>query len=417
MRARLVAVTTALLLVGVACAPGSPDLGYSPTGSVPIGSTRNGAVTLVPRADGGVVATGSPARPLTRITPGGAVDEAWGASLPNDCRRISRVVAWGAALLVTCSHLVSPTEGERWQIWKVAGAGQLDPSFGGGDGIVDLPATLDQVDVAPLPSGGFLALGHTRSTPQLDSVAPLEAIVFGATGTVTSSAQVDVPVQPLPDVFDGWRLGGRLVPTSSGATSVQELEATHESVQLEVGTSRVQHFGADGAAIDDPPFSGPSSGSQIGSEFFWGVAALPDGRTALAGESYLADLDNRLVVRDFFLRVLRPDGSPDPGFGAGGTVPLRAPTSVLNPRALVATNEGRHLVVGGHDSAGVAMLSRYDATTGTLDSTFADGGRAGVTISSIESFAPRAGGDQLYLGGTDGQGRPAVALVWNQVIP
>jgi hypothetical protein len=343
------------------------------------------------------------------------VDLAWGSSLRNDCARISRVVASGSKLLVTCSEPITPAGGEAWEVWRVTAAGELDPTFGElGDGIAFVP-TVNEVDVAPLPGGGFLALGYAAAPPSRTSVTPLVAFVFSAAGRLTKTTEITIPVEPLSDAFDGWRVTARLLPTATGAVAVEELESSRDG--FEVGTTRLQHFDAAGAVVDDLPFTGPSSGDVVGSEFVWSFAPLPGGRTALAGQSRTVDLSVPLETRGTFLRVLRPDGSPDPGFGTGGSVPLAlSAVGARQPLTVVATNGSRFLVVAGQ-RGGAAVLERYDAGTGVLDPTFGDGGHAGVTLKTVDALATRAGIDQLYLRGTNAADRPAVARVWDQTVP
>src|SRR4051812_38497599 len=78
----------AALVFAAACTPGTPDLGYSPTGAVVYGPAfaSDGVQSLVGLADGSVVATGSSSRPLTHIGVDGVVDPTWGSTLPTDCR-------------------------------------------------------------------------------------------------------------------------------------------------------------------------------------------------------------------------------------------------------------------------------------------------------------------------------------------
>jgi hypothetical protein len=130
------------------------------------------------------------------------------------------------------------------------------------------------------------------------------------------------------------------------------------------------------------------------------------------------DLQNQTEVHLTLLTMTRPDGSADPAFGNGGVVPLvLADGGRFRPTGLAVANGGRTLVVAGVPQNGPPLLARYDATTGALDPTFADGGRGGVTIAGIEALVARPDVDQLYVGGSDAAGRPAVARIWNQLIP
>ena len=423
MRARLVVIALAVLLVA-ACAPGTPDIGFSPSGTVPYGAVGGGSGarrTLVPIADGGVIATASGARPLTRITAAGVVDEAWGSTLPNDCRNSSGAVATGTSVLFTCSHL--PASGPQvWQVWRVTAAGALDPTFGGGDGIVDVPSTINELEVAALPNGGYLGLGYADIPLSRTSVMPLIAIVFSAGGAVVSTTQIDIPVTPVSDIFDGWHISTRLASTPNGVSAFERLSAVIPSNSLEGVTVRVQHFDTNGAIVDAPAFTGPPigggpTGPTVAQYTIPGFVSLGDGRVASIGTVLLADFQTNPRVS--FLQVIGVNGSLDPQFGAGGIVRLLlADGSRLEPQTLVATNGGRFIVVAGVPAAGGApLVARYDAHTGSLDPKYGDGGRAGVALAHVDAAELRAGIDQLYLGGTDTAGRPTVARIWNHITP
>ncbi len=423
MRARIVAIalSAVLALLVAACAPGTPDLGYSPSGSVaygPVGGGADGPVQLVARADGGVVATRSSDRPLIRIGADGVVDAAWGSTLPNTCRRTGRAVATGTSVLLACSHLTPPRGPEVWQVWRVTAAGALDPTFGGGDGIVDIPSDLNQIDIAALPNGGFLGVGHAETVPSLTSVPPLVAVVYSRTGTVLSSTQITIPVDPLPDVFDGWRLGAALFRTPNGVAAAEAITARLTTNGFEAGLTRVQHFDANGMATDAPAFAAPTSGSGIGSEHIVGIAALSNGRTAIASTTTLVNVDAHSISTDSSLRMTRADGSPDPGFGFGGTVTLQLPAGGrFRPEAVVVTTGCRFILVAGSPPRGGPIVARYDGRTGALDPTFGDHGAFPVFLAQVAAGVPRGDADQVYFGGFDTAGRPAVTRVWNQTTP
>jgi hypothetical protein len=117
-----------------------------------------------------------------------------------------------------------------------------------------------------------------------------------------------------------------------------------------------------------------------------------------------------------YLRATTADGSTDAEFGDGGNASLDLPgVGPLTPQALLATNDERFLVLLGDDANGALRIARYDAVTGAIDPGFGNDGSVGVLLPHVEAAAARTGADQLYLGGTDAQGRPAVTRVWNQV--
>ncbi len=425
MRARFVVIALGALLVA-ACAPGTPDLGFSPNGSVPYGvagGPTGGRTALVPTADGGVIATRSGDRPLTRISAEGVVDPTWGSTLPTGCHDTSGAIATGTSVLFTCSHL--PANGPQvWQVWRVTAAGVLDPAFGGGNGIVDLPSTINELEIAALPNGGYLGLGYATLPPSRTSVAPLIAMALSSAGAMVSTTQIDIPIPVIesPINFE-WHIATRLVSVPAGVAALERRSAVIPSNGLEDVTTRVQHFDADGAVVDSPVFIGPPLASlpnadTVGFYPIPGFVSLGDGRTAtIATVTYV--LSQAPDPRVSFVQVLGANGSPDLQFGNGGVLVLvLADGGRLDPTALVSTNGGRFLVVAGAPANGGApLVARYDAHTGTLDPTYGNGGRAGVVLAHVDVAEARTGIDQLYLGGTDSAARPAVARIWNHIKP
>jgi hypothetical protein len=417
MRARFVVVALAVGLLA-ACAPGTPDLGFSPSGSVPYGvnaAQADGVLQLVAQADGGVIANRSPTRPLTRIDAEGVVDPSWGSSLPNTCRRTTRAIATGTSLLVTCSRLILPSGPEVWQVWRVTSAGHLDPTFGGGDGIIDVLSTVNEFDIVPLPNGGYLGLGHQFTALSTSSVPPLVKIVYSASGTALSSTEIAIPVPALPVEAEGWRLGFRLSASATGVSVVESVTARITANAFDIGMWRVQRFDANGATVATPPLVGPTGGAIVGNDVITGLVALRDGRTAVVGTRTAVNLQVERLSTDSFLWLVGPDGSHDPL--SNGVPLLLANGGRLDPVAIAATNNERFLVVAGAPPAGAPLVARYDAVSGTLDPGFGNGGRARVALARASAVVTRSGLDQLYLGGADAQGRPAVARIWNHITP
>jgi uncharacterized delta-60 repeat protein len=108
------------------------------------------------------------------------------------------------------------------------------------------------------------------------------------------------------------------------------------------------------------------------------ITALPGGNEA---EAVALQEDGKILAagtagNDFALTRYLPDGTPDPGFGVGGTVTtqfLGAGASVVG-RAVAIQPDGRIVVAGGFDSGGtnpslIFALARYEPD-GDLDTTF-----------------------------------------------
>jgi hypothetical protein len=409
-----------LAVVGVllaACAPGTPDLGYSPTGSVSYdgGPEVPDPPSLVPLADGGVAVSGIGAHPLTKITSGGAVDPTWGASLPQTCAKTSRAIAMGPAVVLSCLAPTS-TGSYAWQLWRVTAAGALDPTFGGGDGIVPMTAG-DQLDVVPLAGVGLFALDFQSAPPNRNAAMNVRTTVLSATGAVMSTTFMVVPVTALTAPFLGWTFRARLVPVASGALGVVSAgSGISGSPGLGVGLNRRLQFGADGNFVSMSSWTGPTGGDIVGEDVLAGTVVLQDGRIATAGRTAATNTQSGVTSNTSWVKVTTSDGSPDLEFGTDGELRLQdASGGRLDPSVLLATNDERRFVVIGVTSTGARIAARYDSTTGAIDPTFGSGGRIGILLDRVDTAVPRTGINQLYVAGIDAQAHHAVARIWNQI--
>jgi uncharacterized delta-60 repeat protein len=111
---------------------------------------------------------------------------------------------------------------------------------------------------------------------------------------------------------------------------------------------------------------------------------------------------------------LRPDGSPEPAFGSGGTARVALPGS-FQPRQLLRQPDGRLLLVGDGPRAsryGLPRLLLVRLTAaGALDPSFGSGGIAAPGLQSgcggCDSAALAPDGS-IVVGGTTGQVSPAI---------
>jgi uncharacterized delta-60 repeat protein len=105
---------------------------------------------------------------------------------------------------------------------------------------------------------------------------------------------------------------------------------------------------------------------------FAAMALQPDGMIVVGGRT-------SATPWSFLLERLRPDGTPDPGFGSGGVV-TTAFQYFAQIRGLALQPDGRLLAVGadtdavGSTGTNVVALARY-LTDGQLDPSFGSGGR------------------------------------------
>jgi uncharacterized delta-60 repeat protein len=103
------------------------------------------------------------------------------------------------------------------------------------------------------------------------------------------------------------------------------------------------------------------------------VVRLPDGRLLVAGYAESGPVDAPGTTARVALARYRPDGTPDPTFGTGGTVVTSLFTSGIDfPEVALAAAPGGRLVVGPHN--GYTKVARLLLATGAPDATFGTGG-------------------------------------------
>jgi uncharacterized delta-60 repeat protein len=286
-----------------------------------------------------------------------------------------------AALLLLLLGVAPAIGGSRDHAGK--GAGSLDRAFGHNGLVVQgfgtEPTYGGAVEASPMPDGGFVlrttdnTVGRYRADGSLDTT-------FGA---------------------DGYLLRGgpawTIATTTDGRVYALGLDETEE-------LSTLRRFLPDGTL--DPSFA--SKGVlRIGRNplQFRRVLALPDGGVLLVGIEDEEEPENggRFYKRVYVER-LRPDGSPDPGYGSGGvaSVPL-PPISSNSP--IVSTLDGDRLLfaleTGEEDSPLVLVRLRAD---GSVDPTL-DGSAVGPKTRAgypLEQLAVEADG-RIVLCGASGR--------------
>jgi uncharacterized delta-60 repeat protein len=101
----------------------------------------------------------------------------------------------------------------------------------------------------------------------------------------------------------------------------------------------------------------------------------------------------------FAIARLRPDGTLDPGFGAGGKATAGFPYPGASASGVAIDSQGRIIAGGGSGYLGDYDLARY-RPDGTLDPAFGSGGEVAVSVLGDDTAAALA---------LDPQGRVAVA--------
>jgi len=259
-------------------------------------------------------------------------------------------------------------------------AGDLDTTFGGGDGKVLTPANFEiTTDAAPLPGGGWVAAGGVR--------VPGDRIVFGlhrykADGSVDKSfgggdglATADFGALTASPSAVAVAPDGRIVVAGEGNFDPGLPDVGIVIARFNADGSPDTSFGSGGKVVENP-----AGRQNLG---VGGVAVQPDRKIVVAGRD---DESNALVAR------YNVNGTPDPSFGGDGhtSIDVFGPQddyfgSSLKDVAIAA--DGKVVAVG---TAGVGprgtgatdvMVVRLTAS-GERDATFGDTA-AGVSLANL----------------------------------
>lgn len=288
------------------------------------------------------------------------------------------VDATGRIVVVGNSQVIEDAEQEIF-VARYTSSGVLDPSFGGGDGFVQLHVGSDLWDeasaVALYDDGRIVIGGRTSSDPFCNTSCE------GVVGRFTEDGLLDPSFSG-----DGLFTSGINFSDASALT-------VDASGRIVVGES-TEIVRLTEAGLLDPSFDGD------------GRAPVDNG----ASLGVAIDGGGRIVATDYFnsevtaVRLLA-NGAPDPAFdGNGYATASIAPGSLDFPEAMTLDASGRVLIVGQTllpgEVEGRLFVLRY-TSSGALDSSF-DGD--GVLVGDENSWA---GGVTV-----DGSGRVLVAASW-----
>ncbi len=292
-----------------------------------------------------------------------------------------RTTAAPTATAATAASAAPPATAARS---SAAASGTLDPGFGQGGrvstdlgGLSTVYATVVQAD------GRIVAVGYVSRNGDEDF----------ALARYTRDGTLD----------PAFGTGGivRTDISGTGSDDVARAVALQADGRIVVAGQSTAGAGITLARYDrdgslDPAFGSAGVVTTGITGIGYAVATGPDGRILVAGSADAGTGNDVVVVR------LRPDGSPDPAFGTGGTVLTDVGGAGSNDvgDALALQPDGAVLVAGSSDSGtgSHALLLRYRGN-GTLDPTF---GRDGVVVTSPASAgnASRAAAVTLGSGGT-----------------
>lgn len=323
---------------------------------------------------------------------------------------------------------------------SAAGAIQLDPSFRDG-GIVALPQPTAATGVAVQSDGKIILLAPIPAgEPQ---VGVLLARLLPGGGPDLSFGTGGIVEAPLPSQFCspnavGVDPAGRILvvgtlQTGSAGSFFAARFASSGALDPAFGAGGVatvdfpglyagaggMALQADGALVLAGGVSSPTAGDfaaarllpdgaldpafgsggrvvlDLGTDFGESASSVvvrPDGRVVLGGRT------NTGTTYEMTLAGLLPDGSPDPGFGAGGKTVLAVGGSECRGIAIQA--DGKITAAGPfYGSASGGTIAARFLASGLLDPSFGTGGTATVDLMSATGVALDAGG-RVVVGGT-----------------
>jgi uncharacterized delta-60 repeat protein len=314
---------------------------------------------------------------LYRLTPQGRLDPTFGGVKIIDRSnhdRASAVAVSGNRVLVALSEDAGGNWGNQWTVAAYTATGAPDTTFGGGDGIAEVPttklSTFDGVRDLLVQPDGKIVLGGSQlydfATARLTATGALDSTYSGdgvaTTPIETGGVGIRLALQPDKKIL----LAGQATVTSASGN------------RQEAGVVR---FNANGTL--DTSFSGDGKVavtiSDTGADKANGIAVGKDGKIVLAGVGNTSTGPNSGLVR------LNWNGTYDLSFSGDGRTVLstndgyneafEAVTVDAADRIVVAGENGLQWVVarytgGAVPLASVAGTSLTEPNSGTANATF-----------------------------------------------
>ena len=290
---------------------GSPDTSFSGDGMLTISSPGAGAGTVKILSDGKILVGGDPGFTVIKLNDDGSFDTSFG----NGGSVTYRLGAYYSAGQSMAIQRVPAVTGEE----MIVGAGSYKSSRNGQTSFaVTRLRSSGSVDTS-FGSGGTALTGFNANNDQARSVAidsQNRVVAFGV--TISSCTNGDFAVARYSE-------NGMLDRSFSG----------------------------DGKAILDVYGENNSTG---------GIIAQSDGKTVLGGNARY--INNSGASTYYFTLIrLNEDGSPDAGFGPGGSGPgvvtTRFPDAVLSSYVYGMTQQSDGKIVAGGVSSSRLALARY----------------------------------------------------------
>jgi uncharacterized delta-60 repeat protein len=247
-----------------------------------------------------------------------------------------------------------------------AADGDLDRTFGGSGRVTThLSGGYDSASAAVRqPDGKLIVVGGPTVT-RYNANGTLDTS-FGSSGHARTSFELEaVALQP----------NGKIVATGRGDNGT-----TFGTSRFNVNGTPDATFGTGGSVTTHFTELGVSA---------HGVALQADGKIVCAGA----------VGQHFEVVRYLANGALDTTFGSGGKVATQVSSAPDEARAVSIQPDGKLIVVGGGvpGAGGGAQIVRYN-TNGTLDSTFANGGKGTYELLSARAVALQSDGKIIGTG-------------------
>lgn len=354
----------------------------------------------------GVVTTASTSRfALSRLKANGTPDRSFSADGKRTTGFRGAAAANRVIDLAAGKLLVAGVAGDQFALARYLANGDLDPTFGGGDGKVrtDITAGYDAVqDIRVNGDGTILAAGCAggtlSSSPDRECPGGFATVRYLPDGSLDASFGVAGIVSTTGTVP-----GSGTVPHTIHDVRLQpdgKLVVAGEIGQTETRSFLIGRYDVDGAPDTSFDTDGWATIAEDGED--WVALTLlvqPNGKVLAGGYAFLGDYEY------FALARLNSDGSPDLSLGGDGTVQnLVGNTFYAKAYALTRQQDGKIIAAGWTiDYADRFAISRY-RPCGCLDKTF--GGGDGMIrtrfdkTSGAHAYAVAVRGGKVVVAGT-----------------
>jgi uncharacterized delta-60 repeat protein len=389
------ALVACVLAGGALALPGALDSTFGSNGIALMDLSAAAELKAIAvQKDGKIVVAGRGAGSLVvaRFTSTGSLDPTFGSGgivedVPGEAFAVA--VQKDGKIVVAGDSSVGPTQ--DFAVARYTSAGTLDPTFGtGGVALTDFDYSTDFATAIAIQKDGKIVVAGSSTNIAGSTIAVARYLRSGALDrTFGIVGQVETNLGGNTNYANALAIqkNGRIVVAgSTDATGSNDVAL----VRLTRAGALDPTFGTGGKVHDD--LGSSSDDSAVG------VAVQKDGKVVLTART------NAGSSRDFSLMRFTTDGHLDTSFGSGGLVLSDlGSASEDEPSAIALQKDGKIVVAGSSDAGGTAdfALARY-TPAGALDPGF---GSSGVTLTDL----PGNGVDFVFAMAIQKDGRIVVA--------